>query len=122
MINKLSGLLFIVGIILGVGAGYKLFNKPPTLVEKTEEKKEGVIVKYRPAVCSDNPQIESIESYSSQAKTESKPEEKHNAISYIPKYSFGDSKIYHAAAYSYDSFGVYVAENKEIGAVFTFRW
>ena len=127
---KSLGVSFVVGFIIAFVLGYKLFSKqePPAIVSasKAEEKKAGIITVYDNNCPGQVPRIASVESYNSDVKSsesvQSKPEEKHNAVSYIPKYNFGDNKIYHSGMYSYDNYGIYLAENKEIGAVFTFRW
>lgn len=127
------GIIAIISVIVGLGLGYKLFNKPEPapasvkLSDNSQEKKSGTIIKYLPSKCDGKPQeIASVETFDTEVKkdikSDSKNEESKNALSYIPKYSFSDSKIYHSFSYSYKNYGLYLAENKELGAIFTFRW
>jgi hypothetical protein len=128
---KYYGIILLVGIGLGFGVGFKVFNRPEQLAapsvatqDKTQEKKSGTITKYVQSPDCGAPVLASVETYKTDTKNDVtlKPDEKKNAVFYIPKYNLRDAKIYHSAAYTYDYYGVYLAENAELGAIFTFRW
>ena len=127
---KTYGIIAIVIFCSGVGAGFKLFNKPKpaelSIEDHSQEKKSGTKTVYLPSKCDGKPQeIASIESFDSEVKKDVRQLpvlEKKNAISYMPKYNFEKSKILQAASYDYDYYGIYAAENPEIGVKFTYRW
>lgn len=140
---KLLGGVFLMAFIFlaGIALGHKLFSKPEvppvpasSSTDKSKEKRSGTIVKYLPSKCPPPTpgmpvaqEIASIETFDSEIKNDisaevKPPEKKYHEVAYIPKYNFKEAKILQAGSYSYDYYGLYVAENPEIGVKLLFRW
>jgi hypothetical protein len=132
MKNTTVGIIF--GLLAGVFIGLNLEDQPNAqfVIDKSKQSVSGMIAKFRPSKPGEppkKPEIESIEVYNSvlQNDTSSTPAFKKNEFSYIPKYNFGDNKVYHSIAYQYAEsarlkYGGYLAENKELGLVLSFSW
>jgi hypothetical protein len=120
----------LVGLCLGLGLGYKLFagHEPPKVVsvDKSKEKKSGTIARHIERCADGTVKIDEVEAYAvdsqNNVSTISTPADKNNILAYIPKYNLDTGRLYHSAFYSYKDIGVYVAENREAGLVFTFKW
>lgn len=67
-------------------------------------------------------EVSEVVSNSDQLQSVITQEKKHNTISYIPKYDFGNYRTYHSFLYSYDNIGIYLSEDKQAGLVFSFSW
>lgn len=121
---KLAGASLIIGIIAGFLICKSMIK--PEIQEKIVqvEKKSGIISRIIDKKVDGSEHIDETENYVSIARNEQKTiiQEAKNSLSYIPKYSFIDRRIYHSASYTYNGIGIYISENKEVGLVLTLSW
>jgi hypothetical protein len=122
---KTSALFALLCILVGIYAGYCIFDKPVKPNEKIvkqEEKKSGIITKKTIIKPDGTKQIDEIETYLSDRKNESVSVFKKTTLSIIPKYSFENNMFSHAAVYSYNGLGVYISSDKQIGLVLSLSY
>ena len=94
-------------------------------VKQEVENKSGVISRKTTNKPDGSQQIDEIEVYLSNRKSDvsisQKPADKKNMVAVMPKYNFRDGGSDIAAAYSYNGLGVYGSKS-EIGLVLSFSW
>lgn len=122
---KLSLIFGFLCILVGIYAGYCIFDKPSKpneIIVKQEEKKSGTITKKTTIKPDGTKQIDEVETYLSDRKNESVSVFKKTTWSIIPKYSFENNMFSYAAVYSYDGLGLYISSDKQVGIVLSLSY